>query len=117
MTRSGRVEEDVPVESAGSGATTARTGEATLGGGFNYSSKIGLNKVSQSFFVGGTYGVGKGGFGTSLELIVPGGIAKVANAPCEEVGLRKVMVLAGGTVNEVNMTGEKEQGIWQESLV
>ncbi|GJX94530.1 hypothetical protein Tco_0349116 [Tanacetum coccineum] len=43
------------------------------------------------------------------------GIAKVANAPCEEVGLRKVMV--GGTVNEVNMTGEKEQGIWRESLV
>ncbi|GJV30608.1 hypothetical protein Tco_1387056 [Tanacetum coccineum] len=38
------------------------------------------------------------------------GIAKVANAPCEEVGLRKVMVLAGGIVNEVNMTREKEQG-------
>ncbi|GJZ10254.1 retrovirus-related pol polyprotein from transposon TNT 1-94, partial [Tanacetum coccineum] len=31
------------------------------------------------------------------------GIAKVANAPCEEVGLRKVMVLAGGTVNEANV--------------
>ncbi|GJY06473.1 hypothetical protein Tco_0373527 [Tanacetum coccineum] len=37
------------------------------------------------------------------------GIAKVANAPCEEVGLRKVMVLAGGTVNEVNMTGRRNR--------
>ncbi|GJW29946.1 hypothetical protein Tco_0046821 [Tanacetum coccineum] len=37
-----------------------------------YSTNIGQNNVSQSFFVGGTLGVGEGGHGTSPELIVPG---------------------------------------------
>ncbi|GJR29996.1 hypothetical protein Tco_1106228 [Tanacetum coccineum] len=58
-----------PVGSTGLRAATERTRETTLSGGFKNLSNISWNKISQSFFVGGTYGVEEGGFGTSLELI------------------------------------------------
>nr|GEU54779.1 copia protein [Tanacetum cinerariifolium] len=58
----------------GFGEMTTKIEEATLDGGLKYSSNIGLNKVSQSFFIGRTYGVGEGGFGTSPELSVLGAI-------------------------------------------
>ncbi|GJR58343.1 hypothetical protein Tco_1500505 [Tanacetum coccineum] len=44
----------------------------SLGEGLKYSSNIGQNNESQSFFVGGTLGFGEGGCGTSPELIVLG---------------------------------------------
>ncbi|GKG04571.1 hypothetical protein Tco_0314958 [Tanacetum coccineum] len=67
-----KFDEGVSVESTGFGAATTGTKESTQGGGLKYSSNIGRNKISQSFFVGGIYSVGEGGFGTSLEQNVLG---------------------------------------------
>ncbi|GKF15800.1 hypothetical protein Tco_0057262 [Tanacetum coccineum] len=60
-----------PVGTSGLWEAIAGTRETTLGGGCKSSSNIGWNRISQSFFVVGTYGVEEGGYGTSPELSVP----------------------------------------------
>ncbi|GKE55031.1 hypothetical protein Tco_1490187, partial [Tanacetum coccineum] len=69
------IEEGVPVDSTRAGASTAKTGEATLTGGEKNSSNTGLNIRSHSCLNGGTNGAKGGGFGTSPELGVAGVIS------------------------------------------
>ncbi|GKD95298.1 hypothetical protein Tco_1375135, partial [Tanacetum coccineum] len=58
------VDRGEPVRSAGLRAASAGTGETTLGGGLKNSSNMSWNKISQSFFVSGTYGIEEGRFGS-----------------------------------------------------